>query len=252
MANHPPLKKIRISLLSGLGALGLLLCWLLTATSPLLAQSDGPHAGLIIVIDENEVLTRCLSLENEQLTGVELLRRADIPVLFSGGSGSQAVCSLQEVGCPASDCFCECKGTPCRYWVYYHRAAGGSWAYSAVGASGWTLRAGDVDAWVWGDGSLAPPALTFAKICPATQPPPARTWPPEVVATPLSTPTAPQSTTYQIFVPVSGNQRPATTPPTIWRTQVEHFLNGYGSFALLLLALLAWAWLKHRNANSSR
>ncbi|MEA3309939.1 MAG: hypothetical protein U9Q70_10565 [Chloroflexota bacterium] len=231
---------------------GLLLCWLLTATSPLLAQSAGPHAGLIIVIAGDEVLTRCLSLENEQLTGAELLRRADIPVLFSGGSGSQAVCSLQEVGCPASDCFCECKGTPCRYWVYYHRAADGSWAYSAVGASGWTLRAGDVDAWVWGDSSLAPPALTFAEICPAAQPPPAATLPPEVVATPLSTPTAPQSTPYQLFVPASGSQRPAAPPSSAtWLARGQRFLDGYGSFALLLLALLAWAWLKRKNAKSS-
>ena len=145
-----------------------LLGWLLLLPTDLLAQEPGPQAGLVIVTSADELLTRCVELESEELSGLELLQRAEIPALFSAGNGSQAVCSLLDVGCPASDCFCECQGAPCNYWNYYHRAADGSWAYSAVGAGGWTLRAGDVDAWVWGNGSRTPPTLAFAEICPAS------------------------------------------------------------------------------------
>jgi hypothetical protein len=77
------------------------------------------------------------------------------------------VCAIEGEGCPAGqDCFCQCRSIPCAYWVYSHRRPDGSWAISGVGASGWEVHDGDVDGWVWGDGSTAPPIVTFEQICP--------------------------------------------------------------------------------------
>lgn len=80
------------------------------------------------------------------------------------------ICRLDGEGCayPQESCFCQCEGSPCVYWSYW-RLGGEGWTYSNLGAGNATVRAGDVDGWRWGEGSVdraeAPPSLTFADIC---------------------------------------------------------------------------------------
>lgn len=209
---------------------------LLTVTAVWAQEETPPQAALVVVGEEGVVLTRCVPLQDGPVTGVTLLEQADVAPVFQSSSAGTAICALQGVGCPATDCFCQCKGSPCRYWSYFQRQADGTWAYSGVGAAGRTLNAGDADAWVWGDGSQLPPALTWEELCPAP-----------VTATPESptpevTPTAPAAPTYQVFLPGGQSETPlpaVTGPwrfiPSAWRRPLEQ----YGSFVLLLLALIA-------------
>ncbi|RLC89584.1 MAG: hypothetical protein DRI37_03550 [Chloroflexi bacterium] len=218
-------------------ALGLLLLSLFLNQGITLAQEAGPnHAGLVIVGEDGNVSTHCIAFEEEQLSGLELLQRSGLNPEFKSGGLGAALCALEGKGCPAEDCFCECKGAPCNYWGYFHLQTGGTWNYSGVGAGGWTLQSGDVDAWVWGDGKTAPPPLTFADICPADGSPS-----PTVETTPVLTPAA--QPTVQIFIPAAS----APTGSSERESPVLAVLGSrYGSFALLLLALIALAWMRRR------
>ncbi len=217
----------------------ILVALLLGARVALAEGGEGPRAGLVIVGETGEVHTYCVAFEGETLGGLALLERASVEVTVQRGGGGTAVCAIDGLGCPPNDCFCACKGTPCAYWSYFHRDADSAWAYSGVGVGAWQLRDGDVDGWVWGDGSAQPPALSFTEICPEAevvfQPLP------DAGGTPLPTPEA----TYQVFLPMPAQTAaPATGSsgpiPAAWL----RWGRRYGSFVLLLLALAAWVWLQ--------
>lgn len=181
------------------------------------AQAPTPQqAGLIIVGEKGAVATYCITFTEPALTGLVLLERAGVALTVHTGGGA-AICGIGELGCPATDCFCQCKAAPCRYWSYFHREADGTWRYSARGADSWPIANGDVDAWVWGDGATAPPALSLAEICA-----PAPTATPPLAETPLPPET-----------PAASPQPTATPAPA----GAEAF-TGYGLFAALLLILL--------------
>ncbi len=178
-----------------LGALLALLLALLPQGAA--AQGEGPHrVGLVVVDAAGGITTRCVPFDGPTLTGRELLEATDLAPRFSAESGGAILCSLEGVGCPTGDCFCECTGSPCHYWSYFHRTGEG-WTYAGQGASARRLEPGDVDGWVWGDGSQRPPELTFEELCPPATPtptPPAGETPQTAHAptTPAPTPAAEQ------------------------------------------------------------
>jgi len=147
--------------ISGAVLLGLLL----TAGIALAQQLDPQQAGLIIVGEGGAVTTYCVTFTEPELTGLSLLERAGAALTVRSGGGGTAICGIDGLGCPATDCFCRCKTAPCRYWSYFHREADGAWRYSARGADSWPIVAGAVDAWVWGDGTTFPPDLSSVAIC---------------------------------------------------------------------------------------
>ena len=200
----------------------LMLGLILTATliAPVSAQQPDPHqAGLVVVRGDGSVTSVCVPFSEESITGAELLRRSGLGVALDayGGLG-YGVCEIGGEGCPAGqDCFCQCRGNPCAYWVYSHRQADGSWAISGVGASGWQVQNGDVDGWVWGDGSTAPPTVAFEQICP---PNPA----------PTITPAPPPAPTTSAAPAAEAQER-------------DTALLGYGVFGVAVLGLAGWLTL---------
>lgn len=166
------------------------------------AQSPPPQrAGLVVRHGDGRVVTACVSFTEETISGADLLQRAGLPVVLSayGGLG-YGVCAIDGEGCAAGqDCFCQCRGGPCAYWTYSHRQPDGSWAISGVGASEWRLRDGDVDGWAWGDGTVAPPTLSFEEVCPeSARVPPPPTAPPGSPSPASLAPPAP-SAPYALF-----------------------------------------------------
>jgi hypothetical protein len=98
-------------------------------------------------------------------------------------------------------------GGECIYWNYFFKEPGqGEWTYSALGAAMHRVKAGSVDAWVWGDGSV-PPAdhLDFESICAPPTPEPSET--------PSLEPTAPVSPTI-LPTPTSAAADLDAEPPT--------------------------------------
>jgi hypothetical protein len=132
-----------------------------------LQAQTGNQAGLVVVHGDGRVTMRCVTFEEPSISGLTLLQRAGLSVEAASGPGGAAICRIEGAGCPVSDCFCQCKGTPCAYWNYFYRSQGGPWTYASLGALGRTVQPGDVEGWVWGDGSTPPPALDLAAICSA-------------------------------------------------------------------------------------
>ena len=111
------------------------------------------QAGLAVFSNDGNVYTACVSFTEDNISGLDLLQRSgkNIETATNPSQGT-AVCSIEGVGCPANDCFCDMPN----YWSFWqHNDAG--WAYSAVGSDQSQVIDGDVNAWNWGAGD--PPAM---------------------------------------------------------------------------------------------
>ena len=170
-------------------ALLLLLTVSLAARPPLqVGAQERNRAGLIVDFGEGRVFTACIRFAEDELSGVDLLRRAGLDLLVEYSSIGQAVCKIEDVGCafPGQHCFCDCLRVPCAYWSYWYRD-GDSWIYSGMGGSDRRVGDGGVDAWVWGDGSRQPPELDLASLCAAPPEEDTPTPPPDGPVTGLPT-----------------------------------------------------------------
>jgi len=210
-------------------------------------QPDPNRAGLVIVHGDGAVTQMCVEFSEDSINGAELLQRAGSELVIGayGGLG-YGICSIDGEGCEAGkDCFCQCRGSPCAYWVYSHLQPDGSWAVSGVGASAWTLHAGDVDGWVWGDGSTAPPQVSFGDICPVTTEggaaDDASTPAAIITSAPLPTPAASDPTGVLDADDGLAPDAPTTAQP---RGQVW----SYGVFVVILVALGIGLILARRRA----
>ena len=198
------------------------------------AQQNAQRAGLVIDFGDGRVQSFCIDLGADgEMSGEELLRASQLPVVIEYSGLGGAVCKIGGVGTnfPDEPCFARCTlrpGEPCLYWAY-SSLVDGAWQTSQIGASTTTIHAGEVDGWAWGQssGSGTQPALrTFEQICAAatamptasaTQPPQAQPSAPSqqfftVVpsATPANSPTATSTPPLALAQP---SRTPA--PPTL-------------------------------------
>jgi hypothetical protein len=126
-----------------------------------LANPSANHqAGLVIYYGEDSYFTTCVSFTESALTGLQLLERSDLAIqTATDPNKGTAVCKIDGVGSPSSDCF----GSMPNYWSYWQMGANG-WEYSVTGADQAKVTDGAVNAWSWGTGN--PPALiTFQNTC---------------------------------------------------------------------------------------
>lgn len=155
------------------------------------ASQGAANAAAVVIADPDggDPKTVCVRFSESSITGKQLLDRAaqqrpDIdPVYARFGERGHAVCALCDVGCDASDCFCQS-----RYWNY-NVARDGAWVRSGLGVDQRTVEHGDVDGWAFGGDGAAPPYIAFETICGAQQQPS-----PQPSPTPESTPTTAPST----------------------------------------------------------
>lgn len=147
---------LAVSLLAGIGR------------APLSAQEPS-RAALVVRHGDGTVITRCVEFSEPEITGLDVLDRSGLSFEADYGSSMGAtVCRIGDEGCPASDCWCQCSGTPCTYWGY-HQLVNGAWVYSDLGAGAFKVRHGDVQGWSWGEadpqGGVHPPVIEFDEIC---------------------------------------------------------------------------------------
>jgi hypothetical protein len=194
----------------------------------------------VVVGEGGTIATACVELVEESISGAELLQRSGLGVVLGayGGLG-YGVCAIGDVGCfGGEDCFCQCRSAPCAYWVYSHRQADGSWAVSGVGASAWEVQGGDVDGWVWGNGSTAPPPLSFQQVCPADV-----SGATEATTVPVaeeSSPTVALSPSHEPPAATSGPGRDAGLPGEIPKHDLGSLLLQYGLFGAVVAGLVSW------------
>lgn len=138
--------------------------------SQLAAQSSN-QAALVVRFGDGSVQTRCVTFEEAQISGYDLLLRAGLDVTADVQGAGALICAINDTGCAADNCLCHCAGgDDCRYWSYWLQNEG-QWHYAQGGASMVSVRPGMVQGWSWGPGSvddaIAPPALTFDAVCAA-------------------------------------------------------------------------------------
>jgi hypothetical protein len=154
------------------------------------AQADEPNrVGLVVLHGDGRQITRCVEFSEAEISGYDVLVRSGLSVVgaFDAGMGA-AMCAIDGEGCPADDCFCQCQGSECVYWAYYHLVSG-QWQYSGLGASSCTVHSGDVEGWAWGQGSIGsggaqPPVIPFDQICAPPSPPTDTPVPPTATSPP--------------------------------------------------------------------
>jgi hypothetical protein len=179
---------------------------------------ENNRAGLVIDLGNGDIVTECVSFSEPQINGYDLLQRSSIPFVGDVVGIGATICSINGVGCDASDCFCACPGgADCVYWSYWH-LSNGAWNYSPIGAGGYTLKNGDVDGWVWGPGSITsaiPPISTsFDNICSA------------VVEPPTPIPTATFTPVPSTATPIPTNT-PTSVPPTATSTRIPDSITEF-------------------------
>lgn len=123
----------------------------------------------VLVVDTgSQVLRYCVSLDDESVSGTELIVLASrqYGLSYRFGFGGGAVCMLAGVGTTGDDCFEEYPD----FWGYWRGDGGTGWSWSSTGAASTTVSNGDVEGWAWGsgnDGSThpAPPPTGFGAVC---------------------------------------------------------------------------------------
>jgi hypothetical protein len=132
------------------------------------------------------------------------------------------VCKINSQGCDAGQlCFCQCTGSTCAYWQYFH-AQNGAWKYSILGAALYPISDGAVEGWAWGN-NVAPPLMALDQICASTLPAP--TSAPQATRAPSRTP-APTSgpvtpTAAATVAPVTASAIPTRAPTEVPATALE-------------------------------
>jgi hypothetical protein len=189
------------------------------------SAQGGPHrAGLVIRFGDGSVITRCVSFGEASLTGMQVLIRAGLSIRVDTSSSIGAgVCKINSQGCDAGkSCFCQCEGSTCAYWQYFH-LQNGAWKYSNLGASVYQVSDGAVEGWAWGN-NVAPPVMTLDQVCASASSAPAPTNV-QVTRAPMGaltpTPPAPAATpTLAVTVlPVTASAMPAFTPTLVPATE---------------------------------
>ena len=119
------------------------------------------QVGVVIAFPDGAAHTEIVTVPITA-TAFDVLKAAKINLVSQTSSFGPAVCSINNVGCPATNCFCD----PKQFWAYYH-LNGNAWVVSAEGASGHVPANGAVEGFVWSG--------MDAKFNPTSQPPTAIT-----------------------------------------------------------------------------
>ncbi len=117
--------------------------WLLAA--PLTTHADAPdHADIVVQFDDTHAIVRDVQF-TAPISGLQALYLSGLDVITKDMGWGIAVCSIEGVGCPADDCFCDSS----KYWGYNYWE-NGAWQGYPVGAADSVVNDGTIDGWRWG------------------------------------------------------------------------------------------------------
>lgn len=223
-----------------IGPLAALLLALAVASAAGAQEPPPNRAGLVIQYGDGEVQTACVRFAEPEISGLELIERAGVPVVAQVSAMGAAVCKIGPDGCdyPGEGCFCERDGPRSIYWAYYLREGEG-WRYATQSAGAVRVADGDVQGWAWGLGDsgegAVPPLLDIDAICMAPAAAPAAATEP---AAPASTAAPPPAA-----APSAVAAEPTAAPAA---DQAAQGWPAYAGFALIALLLAGASLLAAR------
>ncbi|HSO27397.1 MAG TPA: hypothetical protein VLS48_04965, partial [Anaerolineales bacterium] len=116
------------------------------------AAAAESQATLIIEFGPQQRVVREISF-TEPISGLLALQKTGLEIITADYGFGPAVCSIDGVGCPADDCFCDANYWGNAYWD------SGSWNDYMIGAADSVITGGAVEGWRWGEfGGVLPPA----------------------------------------------------------------------------------------------
>ncbi len=134
------------------------------------ADGDTKQVGVVIAFPDGSTHTEVVTVPVAATT-FDVLSAAKIALASQTTSFGPAICGINNVGCPATNCFCDAK----QFWAYYH-LTDTTWTAAAEGAGSYVPANGAVEGFAWSgtDASFNPtvqPAVyTFEQIAAAPQP----------------------------------------------------------------------------------
>ncbi|GAB4474237.1 MAG: hypothetical protein Kow0088_10150 [Anaerolineales bacterium] len=115
------------------------------------AAENQPNAAnemsLVVQFSDTDRLIRKVQFSTPTITGLDALLNSGLDVVTKNMGWGIAVCSIEGVGCPAEDCFCE---LPSAFWNY-EKWDGNQWQPHSTGADTTVRSDGAIDGWRWGE-----------------------------------------------------------------------------------------------------
>jgi energy-coupling factor transport system permease protein len=119
------------------------------------AGDDLNQAGLVVRDAEGRITYAWVPFAEEEISGIELLKRSGIPVVTVGfGALGEGVCSIGGQGCGVAECrrtVCQGSSASAPFWQYFRQNPDNpaEWTWLVLGASATDVRDGDVFGWSW-------------------------------------------------------------------------------------------------------
>jgi hypothetical protein len=139
---------------------GLLLTFMAPAPEPVTAQ-ESKQANIIVQLDDQALLAREINFSSP-ISGLKALALSGLDVVTTATNFGPAVCSIEGVGCPATNCFCDAN----RFWAYSYWD-GSEWQSYPVGAGSSVIsETGAIEGWRWGEfgAPQTPATVTVAAV----------------------------------------------------------------------------------------
>ena len=125
-----------------------------TATDAPTPEASGDQATLVVQLDESRTVVRKLDF-TAPISGLALLQQSDLDVVTANFDWGTAVCSIEGVGCPADNCFCNDQ----LFWNYLTWQDDAWVGYPVGPAQSVISMTGAVEGWQWGTGATPPASL---------------------------------------------------------------------------------------------
>jgi len=128
------------------------------------------QVGLVIAFPDGTKHLEIVTVPTTATT-FDVLNAAGIDLVTGAGP---LLCSINKVGCPATNCFCD----NAHFWAYYHLNAASQWEIAPQGIGAFNPTNGSVEGFAWSgfdesyNPTVQPPVYTFDQIVAATTPPP--------------------------------------------------------------------------------
>jgi len=117
------------------------------------AAPRSARAHVVVQFGDHDLAARAINF-TAPISGLRALELTGLPVVTASFGWGTAVCAINGVGCPATNCFCDSNN----FWGYKYWD-GSAWQDYMVGADSSSVNNGAVEGWRWGPwGSAMHPA----------------------------------------------------------------------------------------------
>ncbi|OQA52567.1 MAG: hypothetical protein BWY43_00438 [candidate division WS2 bacterium ADurb.Bin280] len=111
--------------------------------------------GLVVKKSDGQIKTACVEFEQETISGMSILKKSPFTIIEKNGF----VVSIDQEGEKES----HQMSSGDFFWSYWKKD--GAWSFQNIGVNYSNVKNGDVEGWIFGDGSSSLPNIKFSDIC---------------------------------------------------------------------------------------